>query len=82
MTNGEVFKQIFGFEPSVDPCPKDYSCKIFCKNCKYYKWLDHEFTGNIPTIPVCKIEFDKDQLKEIVDKAVKEIMYEQNRRQW
>ena len=81
MTNGEIFKQIFGFAPYTDPCPKDYPCNApECKDCKYNDWLDQEFTGNVPTIPICKVEFDKDQLKEIVDKAVKEIMYEQDRR--
>ncbi len=78
MTNGEVFKQVFGFEPCNDPCPKDYPCDApDCKDCKYNDWLDQEFTGSIPKlIPVCKVVFDKEQLEEIVDKAVKEIMHE------
>lgn len=78
MTNGEVFKQVFGFDPVTDPCPMDYTCSADCKDCKYYNWLDHEFNGNIPTIPVCKVEFNEEQLKKIVDKAVKEILNEQS----
>lgn len=54
MTNGEMFKEIFGFECDDKIClvhddiaySDAVKCdQIMCESCKYYNWLGQEYTG-------------------------------------
>ena len=48
MTNGEKFREIFGFTSGTKICPSEdeFDCtELSCSDCKYYEWESEDYTG-------------------------------------